>query len=75
LIDDGFDAGRCGRDVLRGEASRVVGHLAGKSDDAVLGDDLDGSGFQERLGIKLGFDAGGDGVIAGLVVAGEGKEQ
>jgi len=28
--------------VLRGEASRVIGQLAGKSDDAVFGDDIYG---------------------------------
>jgi hypothetical protein len=42
LIDNGFHAGRRGGDVLRGEASRVVGNLASKSDNAVLGDDIDG---------------------------------
>ena len=49
--------------MLRREPSRIVGHLAGKSDDAVLGDDVDGRGFQQRLGIQLGLNAGGDGVI------------
>lgn len=74
MIDDGFHAGRGRGDVLRGEASRVIGDLSGKCDDAVLGGDVDGGGFKERLGIELGFDAGGDGVIAGLV-ASEGEEQ
>ena len=50
----------------RGTASRVIGRLAGKSDDAVLGDDIDGGRFKKRLGIKLGFNAGGDGVVAGV---------
>jgi hypothetical protein len=75
LIHNGFHAGRRGRNVLCGEASRVIGHLAGKSDDAVFGDDIYGGRFKQRLGIKLGLDAGGDRVVAGLVVAGEGKEQ
>ena len=74
MIDNGFHARRRGRKVLRREASRVIGHLAGKSDDAVLGYDVDRGGFEQRLGIELGFDAGGDSVVAGLV-AGESKEQ
>jgi hypothetical protein len=74
LIDNGFHAGRRGRNVLRGKASRVVGHLAAKSNDAVLGDDIHGGRFKERLGIKFGLNAGGDGVVTGLV-AGEGQEQ
>jgi hypothetical protein len=74
LIDDGFHAGRGGGDVLGGEASRVVGHLAGKGDGAILGDDIDGGGFQERLGIELSLDACGDRVVAGLV-AGQESEQ
>jgi hypothetical protein len=73
LINDGFHAGRGGGDVLRGEASRVVRHLAGKSDDAVLGDYVDGGGFQERFGIKLGLNAGGDVVVARLVASGNEK--
>jgi hypothetical protein len=53
--------------VLCGEARRVIGHLAGESDDAVFGCDVDGRGLQQRLGIELGLNAGGDGVIAPLV--------
>jgi len=75
LIDNGFHARRRGRNVLRSEASCIVGHLAAKSNDAVLGDDIHGGRFKERLGIKFGLDAGGDRVVAGLVVAGESKEQ
>jgi len=71
LINNGFHAGRRGRNVLRGEASRVIGHLSSKSDGAVLGGDVNGSGLEERIRIELGFDAGGDRVVAGLV-AGEG---
>ena len=74
LIDDGLHAGGCGGNVLRGEASRVIGHLARKSDDAVLGHDINGGGFQERLGIELGLYAGGDVVVARLVAA-ESKEE
>jgi hypothetical protein len=74
LINDGFHAGRSGGDVLRSKAGRVIGHLAGQSDDAVLGRDVNGGGFQKRLGVQLGFDAGSDGVVAGLV-ASESKEQ
>jgi hypothetical protein len=74
LIDNGFHARRCGRKVLCREASRVIGHLAGKSDDAILGGDVDRGRFKERLGIQFGFDAGGDSVVARLV-AGESKEQ
>jgi len=69
LINDGFHAGRGGGDVLRSQAGRVIGHLAGESDDAVFGRDVNGSGFQERLGIELGLDIGGDGVVAGLVAS------
>jgi hypothetical protein len=50
------------------------GTLAGKSDDAVLRSNVNGGGFQERLRVKLGFDARGDGVVAGLV-ASESEEQ
>lgn len=67
MIDDGFHAGRSGGNVLRGETSRVIWHLAGKSDDAVFGGDVDGGGFQDWLGIKLGLDAGGDCVVTRLV--------
>jgi len=74
LIHNGFHARRRGRNVLRGKASRVIGHLAGKSDDAAFGDDIYGGRFKERLGIKFGLNAGGDGVVAGLV-AGESEEQ
>ena len=73
MIDDGFYAGRDGGNVLRGEASRVIGHLAGKSDDAVLSDDVHRGRLQERLGIKLGLDAGGDVVVARLVAGGDEK--
>jgi hypothetical protein len=66
LIDDGFHAGRCGGDVLRGEASRVIRHLAGKGDDPVFRGNVNGGGFQERLRVKLGLDAGGDGVVGGF---------
>jgi len=45
LIDDSFHAGRSGCDVLRGEVSRVIGHLAGKSNDAVLRGDVHRSGL------------------------------
>ena len=74
MIDDGFHARRRCRKVLRREASRIIGHLAGKSDDAILGYDVDRGGFEQRLGIKLGLDAGGDGVIAWLI-AGEGEQE
>jgi hypothetical protein len=74
LIDNCFHARGRRRKVLRREASRVVGHLAGKSDDAILGGDVDRGRFKERLGIQFGFDAGGDSVVTGLV-AGESKEQ
>jgi hypothetical protein len=74
LINNGFHAGRRGRNVLCGEASRVIGHLAGKSDDAVFGDDIYGGRFKEWLGIKFGLNAGGDRVVAGLV-ASESEEQ
>jgi len=74
LINNGFHARRCSSYVLRGEASRVVGHLAGKSHDTVLCCNVNGSGLEERVGIKFGFDAGGDRVVAGLV-ASESEEQ
>jgi len=74
LIDNGFHARRRGRNVLRGKASRVIGHLARKSDDSVFGDDIYGGRFKKRLGIKFGLNAGGDRVIAGLV-ASEREEQ
>jgi len=45
LIDDSFHAGRSGGDVLRGEASGVIGHLAGKSDYAVLRGDIHRGGL------------------------------
>jgi len=74
LIDNGFHAGRRGRNVLCGKASRVVRHLAAKSNDAVFGDDIHGGRFKKRLGIEFGFDAGGDGVIAWFI-AGEGEQE
>jgi hypothetical protein len=74
LIDYGFNPWGGGGDVLGGEAGGIVGHLACEGDDAVFGHDVDGDGFQERLGVKLGLDAGGDGVIAGLV-AGESEQE
>lgn len=62
--------------MLRREASRVVGHLAGEGDDAVLGGDIHRGGFQQRLGVKLGLDAGADGVIGRLIAAkGEQEEE
>ena len=75
MIDDGFHARRGCGNVLRGEASRVIGHLARKSNDAVLGDDVQGGGLQERLGIELGLYAGGDCVVARLVAVAGGNEK
>jgi hypothetical protein len=74
LIDYGSNAWGGGGDVLGGEAGGIVGHLACEGDDAVLGHDVYGGGFQQGLGVKLGLDAGGDGVIAGLV-AGECEQE
>ena len=75
MIDDGFHAGGCGGDVLGGKAGRIIGHLAGESDDAVFGADVDGGGFQKRVGIEFGFNAGGEGVVAGLVAGGREQEK
>ena len=74
MIDYGFNAWGGGGDVLGGEAGGIVRHLACEGDDAVLGHDVDRGGFQKRLGVKFGFDAGGDGVVAGFV-AGECEQE
>jgi hypothetical protein len=59
-----------GGDAFGSETSGVVGELAGEGDGAVLDGDVDGGGFQERLGKHFGLDVGGDGVVGDGVVGG-----
>jgi len=79
LIDYLGNALGTGGDAFGSETSGVVGELAGKSDGAILDGNVDGGGFQKRLGKHFGFDVGsdgvvGDGVVGGLV-AGGGENQ
>jgi hypothetical protein len=50
-VDDRFDTGSTGGDLLRSQAGGVIRNLAGEGDDAVFGADIDRGGLQEWLGV------------------------